>query len=99
MSTVGKSVRVQDDVMNLVEEYISFEERVFGIKVNFSELVNDALCVAIHERVRSLANKMEEGEIVVVNGGKRIRMKFTEEEIAAAKALEENALFADIERS
>lgn len=91
MATVSKSVRVKDYVMELVEEYSAVEKDVFGCDVNFSELVNDALCIAIYERVKSLPNAMKDGEIIVIKNGKRGKIEFEKDKIEAVKELYENA--------
>ena len=86
MSKQIKSVRFNDDILQVFEEYSSLSKELFGTKISFGSFVNEAVAKLLYEISDGWASAMENDSLVEVQpNGKIKKLVFTEDQIKAAK--------------
>lgn len=95
MSKQIKSVRFNDDIIEVFEQYSALSTELFGTKESFGAFVNEAVAKLLYERTEAWASSMESSSIVEVQPNGRIKkLEFSESQIQSAKELFDSALSA-----
>ncbi len=92
MSKQIKSVRFNDEIVDLFERYSALTTELFGTKESFGAFVNEAVAKLLYDRTEAWASSMGTDSFVEVKPNGRIKkLEFTDTQIQAAKKLSDSA--------
>lgn len=95
MSKQIKSVRFNDDVVEVFEQYSALGAELFGTKESFGAFVNEAVAKLLYERTEAWVGSMGTDSFVEVKPNGRIKkLQFSDSQIQSAKELFDSALSA-----
>ncbi len=90
-----KSVRFNDDVIEVFDKYSSLSTELFGTKESFGAFVNEAVAKLLYERTDAWVSSMESSSVVEVQPNGRIKkLAFSDTQIQSAKELFDSAFSA-----
>ena len=91
MAKINRGVRWEATSCELADEYLLFLKEVFGIEKTFSEIANDALVMLLAQRTSLYYEIMKNQQIIILEGDNIKQKKFTENQIALIKKIQESA--------
>ena len=92
MDKTSKSVRLDNEILELIDRYCSFLKDVFGSSVSFSNIVTSGLLQYMESETGKYEDIMEKGSIVAtLPNGKLKKLDFSDEEIKRISDLHDEA--------
>ncbi len=92
MSKQVKSVRFDENLLKLFDDYSEFLKMTFGKRISFSSFVNEALAEYLCSSISFYLNAMHDESIVrQLPNGRLKRYEFTEEQLAKIDELDNEA--------
>ncbi len=87
-----KSIRFNDEIIEVFEQYSALGTELFGTKESFGAFVNEAVAKLLYERTEAWASSLGSGSVVEVQPNGRIKkLEFTDAQIRSAKELLDSA--------
>jgi len=92
MAKTSKSLRIDEKITNLIEDYCNFMNTTFENNLTFSKLVPNALVEYMLNETEQWEHIMESKSVVKpLKNGKLQRYEFTDEQLGKIRELHERA--------
>ncbi|MFB0920464.1 MAG: hypothetical protein QMB62_06230 [Oscillospiraceae bacterium] len=92
MAKTSKSLRIDEKITNLIEDYYNFMNTTFENNLTFSKLVSNALVEYMLNETEQWEHIMESKSVVKpLKNGKLQRYEFTDEQLGKIRELHESA--------
>ncbi|MBR3594269.1 MAG: hypothetical protein IKL44_06325 [Clostridia bacterium] len=92
MPKILKSVRIDENVLDVTQQYLDFLKDTMGISLNFSEIANEAMALYLWEKTSKYNEIMHERKIAITKPNGNLKfIEFTAEQLKAIENLNKTA--------